>query len=85
VPRNKASYKALMKDLKEKTEHNLNRTVELVFDDDIIPEEVSKYAYDSKNARHIRQAREIILTEPYFKHYIPVDRHNYDHDSYPFK
>jgi hypothetical protein len=85
VPRNKASYKALMKDLKEKTEHNLNRTVELVFDDDIIPEEVSKYAYDSKNARHIRQSREIILTEPYFKHYIPVDRHNYDHDSYPFK
>jgi len=84
IPRTPESYLSLKKDMKEKTDHNLSRTLEIVFDDDLIPEEVFKYAYSGHNARLIRVAREMVLNHSYFEHYLPVDKKTYDLEKYPF-
>lgn len=74
IPRTRDSYKAICEDLKEKIEHNLNRTVELVFDNDLIPEEVFKYAHgEESNAKQVVPARELILRHPYFEKYRPLN------------
>ena len=65
------ALKHLYKSLLTKFEHNLDRLIKIIFDDDFVPDIVLEHP-ESNAYKIVQKSRECAIQDPYYKKYLPV-------------
>jgi hypothetical protein len=71
IERTPESYKSWNEKFAPKYEHNLNRMIQLTFDDDCVPNEVLEHK-ESHAYKQVCMARAAVINDPYYEKYIPA-------------
>lgn len=70
IDRSEKSYIQITSDVAEKTDHNLNIYMKILFDDSIIPSEIAEFKGDTYENQVLR-SRSIVKADPYYQRYLP--------------
>lgn len=65
------ALKAIYESLTPKLEHNLDRLIKIIFDDDFVPSIVLEHP-ESNVYKIVQKSRECAIQDPYYKKYLPV-------------